>query len=687
MHRNLFLNLAILIFLLPFNVLADIQTIHHNLQMTINPGEGTLQAEDRLTLPTATSEVEFLLHAGLEVTPLTHGARIQLIEEIQSSVRVKRYKVILPKPATEVAVGYQGAIKHKMRRISQGYAGGREATAGVISEKGVFLGLSSFWYPAIDFYPISFDLDARLPEGWSTVSQGVQDEKGVWRGQSPQDEIYLVAGRYHRYTKPGNVAESQVYLSTPDEKLAERYLKATQEYLSLYQRLLGPYPYKKFALVENFWETGYGMPSFTLLGPKVIRLPFIIVTSYPHEILHNWWGNSVFVDYQTGNWSEGLTSYLADHLMKEQAGNGAQYRRDTLQSYADYVAKAEDFPLTAFRGNHGQVSQAVGYGRTLMFFHMLRQKLGDDLFVAGLRRFYRDNLFRVAGFDDIRKAFEAVSEENLEAAFKQWTGRTGAPAFAVKDIKVTQFGIRYTVSGRIEQTQDGAPFSVSIPVFTQVEEHDSLIRRSIEVSERSATFKLSFKKRPLRMRFDPRFDIFRQLDPSEIPSSFGQLFGAKKVTFVLPADATRTIRRAYEQMAEHWADADNSIEITWDADIESLPKDRAVWLLGASNSFANLFDAHIRENSIAINNELFELDNFSAALTRRHPENSDLTLGLITLHDRDAVKGMVRKLPHYSKYSYTVFDGYQLANKAKGQWPTENSALTVVLDESAEYPE
>ena len=62
------------------------------------------------------------------------------------------------------------------------------------------------------------------------------------------------------------------------------------------------------------------MPTFTLLGPQVIRFPFIINSSYPHEILHNWWGNSVFVDYDTGNWCEGLTAYMADHLIQEQRG-------------------------------------------------------------------------------------------------------------------------------------------------------------------------------------------------------------------------------------------------------------------------------------------------------------------------------------------------------------------------------
>jgi len=56
------------------------------------------------------------------------------------------------------------------------------------------------------------------------------------------------------------------FLRTPDDALANKYLEATSRYISLYDRLIGPYPYKKFALVENFWETGFGMPSFTLLG-------------------------------------------------------------------------------------------------------------------------------------------------------------------------------------------------------------------------------------------------------------------------------------------------------------------------------------------------------------------------------------------------------------------------------------
>ena len=113
----------------------------------------------------------------------------------------------------------------------------------------------------------------------------------------PQDEIYLLGGPFTRYQQMQDDIELVIYLREADAKLAQNYLQASAQYIRFYSDLIGPYPYAKFAVVENRWQTGYGMPSFTLLGSRVIRLPFILHTSLPHEIVHNWWGNGVYIDY------------------------------------------------------------------------------------------------------------------------------------------------------------------------------------------------------------------------------------------------------------------------------------------------------------------------------------------------------------------------------------------------------
>ncbi len=293
------------------------------------------------------------------------------------------------------------------------------------------------------------------------------------------------------------------FLRTPDEGLAAKYLDATTRYIAMYSDLIGPYPYKKFALVENFWETGFGMPSFTLLGPTVVRLPFIINTSYPHEILHNWWGNSVYPDYRTGNWSEGLTAYLADHLMKEQQNAGAEYRMNTLQKYADYVRGSRDFPLTQFRSRHSASSEAIGYGKALMFFHMLRQELGDEAFVRGLRDFYRKNKFHVASFDDLAASFTAVSGKDLSAGFAQWVTRTGAPQLRISRPVAAEDKAGFLLSAILEQTQQENAYRIQVPVAVTLEGQEQAFQSTVEMTGKRTELKLRLTSRPLRLRHRP----------------------------------------------------------------------------------------------------------------------------------------------------------------------------------------
>ena len=87
------------------------------------------------------------------------------------------------------------------------------------------------------------------------------------------DEIYLVGGPLHVWRDAAGSVETLVYLHDSDDALAAKYLAATAQYLEMYRQLIGPYPYRKFALVENFWETGYGMPTFTLLGQRDHPVP------------------------------------------------------------------------------------------------------------------------------------------------------------------------------------------------------------------------------------------------------------------------------------------------------------------------------------------------------------------------------------------------------------------------------
>ena len=189
----------------------------------------------------------------------------------------------------------------------------------------------------------------------------------------------------------------------------------------MYNNLLGPYPFAKFAVVENFFPTGYGFPSYTLLGKTVIRLPFIVETSLGHEVAHGWWGNGVLIDYDRGNWAEGLTSYVVDYLYKEKSSpeEARNYRLKILRDYATLVSPEEDFPLQAFVGRVSPSTRVVGYGKAAMVFHMARRLVGDDAFWNGLRRDFREKLFQKASWEDFSVALSRAGNQDLGPFFRQ----------------------------------------------------------------------------------------------------------------------------------------------------------------------------------------------------------------------------------------------------------------------------
>jgi len=670
--------------------------VYHDIKVRLNPDEHRLQAEDMMTLPEgAPSEFRIYIHKGLDPFTSTPGVQLSRKDEEEYGVPVESFTVKLPPGVHTFVLGYGGVIDHPLEPVGKEQARGFSDTPGTISDKGVFLSGSSFWYPALDGGFITFTVKVELPSGWDAVSQGgrtlhEKEETGtkvIWESPEPQEDIYLVAARFTEYTRPAGKIMAMVFLRTPDPGLAEKYLDATARYIDMYDRLIGPYPYGKFALVENFWETGFGMPSFTLLGPTVIRLPFIINSSYPHEILHNWWGNSVYPDYASGNWSEGLTAYLSDHLIKEQQGNGAEYRLSVLQKYADYVLSGRDFPLTKFRSRHSSPSEAVGYGKSLMFFHMLRRELGDEIFKEGLRDFYHSNRFRVAGFDDLEKSFEKVSGKDLDAEFDQWIEREGAPKLRISEAKVLKDENGFILRIGLDQVQRGDVYDLRVPFAVTLAGRDRAYQSVAAVNKKRSEFSVELATQPLRLDVDPEYDVFRRLDRKEIPPGVSQALGAKKFLVVLPSSPDENMAHAYRNLAVSLANSGpDEVEIKSDRDITELPSDRAVAILGWENRFLrratgplSRYDVSIGEENVRVADKVYPRRDHSFVLATRNPEVPDNAIIFVAGSSAGALPGLGRKLPHYHKYSYLVFRGNAPENVAKGRWPVVDSPMTVFL--------
>ena len=693
----------ILLFLAGFAQPASAEYITHQMEVALDPGAGGIEVTDRIQLgsPSGDEPVELLLNAALEIesahpplekVPLgefdgffgINGASI----ELNTDLELARYRLTEYPENGLLTLSYKGNMNFGLSDQKEEYTRGFRETAGIVGDEGVYLAASGFWYPYFGEELIEFELSVVQPEDWHVISQGNgtsrgEDGRAVWASGGPMDEIYLVGGPLVAYSEAAGAVEAQVFLHEADDALAEKYLKATAQYVEMYRELIGPYPYEKFALVENFWETGYGMPSFTLLGPQVIRFPFILTSSYPHEILHNWWGNSVFVDYATGNWCEGLTAYMADHLIQEQRGKGEDYRRATVQKYRNYVKESRDFPLKDFRSRHSAATEAVGYGKTLMGYHMLRLHVGDEAFRRTMARFYRDFRNKRASFRDLQATFEAETGEDLSWFFDPWVERPGAAALEIEVLDVQAADGGYRVTGSLVQGQQAEFFELEVPIALLTETGTDLA--VVRTTGKETPFSLQADSRPLAIQADPQFDVFRLLDAREIPPSIGQIFGEPEILAVLPSAESSEALAAYRELVEGGQSDSHSIEVVMDSDLDSPPEDRSFWILGRENLLANrlfatdLAGVVVADEQLGLGVEEVSWTDHSMVVIRRHPAVLDKAVGWLVVEPRAAFAGVGRKLPHYGKYSYLAFEGEEPTNVVKGQWPTSDSPLLVDL--------
>jgi hypothetical protein len=313
--------------------------------------------------------------------------------------------------------------------------------------------------------------------------------------------------------------------------------------------------------------------------------------------------------------------------------------------------------------------------------------LGDKEFVRGLQDFYKKNRFRFASFADLRAGFEGASGKDLKGEFNQWVVKTGAPMIKVSQTKTWTEGDGYSLMALIEQIQPGEAYLLRIPVAITMEGQDRAFQSVVEMGEKRKELKIRVPARPLRLDVDPEFDLFRRLDREEIPPALTRAFGAKRMLIILPSSAGNPLLQAYQRFSKSFSrSGPDEVEVRLDKEVEKLPSDRAVTILGWENRFYNKivsalsgYDVMINQKGVQIGRVKIPRENNSVVLTARHPKNKGLSLIWIATDLPDALTGLGRKLPHYHKYSYLGFEGNEPANVAKGRWPVLDSPMTVFI--------
>lgn len=659
---QLFIGLLFLVFTTAHAKDTNIHTnvIHHDLSINPDIETGKLSVDDKIIIPDQHDKpfFDFLLNKNFSVH--YQGKKLTPYRKTYPHTR---YRIRLSEGQKQITLNYSGEIP------STPQCQWTKETCSLLNKDGIFLGPGLAWYPIHNSGLQTFNLEVALPEKWRSLSQGIESSPNHWQADKPQDAIYLLAGKFHVYEKPGKTAKAMVYLLSDDEALAQRYLDATEQYLSGYSEQLGAYPYGKFATVESFWESGWGMPSFTLLGSRVLRLPFILYTSFPHEILHNWWGNGVYIDSSQGNWSEGLTAYLADHALKEQRGKGAEYRRDALQKYATFAKQDNDFPISEFRSRHNNVTQAVGYSKLLMVYHMIRKDIGDEAFFQGLQNFFSQYQFQYATMNELLATLSQVAKKDLLSEYGQWLTQTDAPTLSIKNWKKND---ENTLDLSLAQQSSQSPFKLSVPVHFYKD--DALLEtKQLKLEKAKQNYTLTLPKNTTRLAIDPEFDVLRKPSPQEIPASLHRFRDSTPKAISITQNAKN--KDMWKKLGEGLTRNNKQYHPLKDG--KTADKEHVIFQLGlAANATLKHGELQINETKYQVGDKSFARNNHSLIFIEHKAD----TAAKITIEapDEQQARTLLRKAVHYGKYSYLIFDENG-KNVAKGQWKTTNRSLQIEL--------
>jgi aminopeptidase N len=381
--------------------------------------------------------------------------------------------------------------------------------------------------------------------------------------------------------------------------------------------------------------------------------------SLAHEVLHNWWGNGITVDYTSGNWAEGLTTYMADYALARDRGEAAarSMRVKWLRDFAALPAQ-RDQPLRDFRSKQHQASQVIGYNKLAFVFHMLANEIGQPAFAQGLRGFWSKHVYGQAAWADLQAAFEQAAGRDLDWFFGQWLEKSGAPRLSLGTHSVEQVADGYRT--RIEILQPVSGYRFKLPVLLATV--DANQRHEIMISDTLTRIEFVTPAKPRYIHVDAGSDVFRRLQRDETPPILRDVtLNPSAITVIASSDT------GFVEVARKLAVGLMDVEPRFENLTALQNADQPLLLITSSKNLAQ----QMTQLGLERLPELPDMAHSAAAWTARRANGTPVLV--VTAENALELRSLLRPLPHYGGQSYVLFAAGRALNR--GLWPLGRGSL------------
>jgi aminopeptidase N len=240
-----------------------------------------------------------------------------------------------------------------------------------------------------------------------------------------RDMTLLVSDRWQSVKDTAAGATVIAYYPTDALAAGQSALFHAAAALRLYSDLYGRYPYAEFKVVAApLGQRGMEYSGLVTIGEGLFESGQVVFL-VAHETAHQWWYAQVGNDPLAMPWlDEGLAEYAAFDYYQGVYGQPAaaqlladRWRLSVETGEAGGISGAVDRPIASM---DRQTYDLLTYAKAALFFNALRERLGDDVYLAVLRAYVDAYRWQVVTPQQFFGVAESVSGDNLNPLAQTW---------------------------------------------------------------------------------------------------------------------------------------------------------------------------------------------------------------------------------------------------------------------------
>ncbi|NHA06150.1 M1 family metallopeptidase [Mucilaginibacter sp. HC2] len=371
------------------------------------------------------------------------------------------------------------------------------------------------WLPCVDVPAdkASVDFVVTAPDHYQVVSNGLK----IKEQQLPNHlklthwheavvvptKVMVIGVAAFAIDHPGDAGNIPVYTYVfPESKEAGfKSYAVAKDILPYFIKNVGPYSYEKLANVQSKTIFG-GMENASAIFyfEESVTSPGI-EELMAHEIAHQWFGDGASEKSFWHLWlSEGFATYMTNLYLENKYGTDTLKKR--MLADRKKVLEFEKKRLTpvvdsAVKNDYMQLLNANSYEKGSWVLHMLRRKLGDNLFWKGVQNYYAKYRNKNANTDDLRREMEQASGQDLKPFFNQWLRKAGHPDLNIGWHYDVDKGV---IDFAIEQKQGNL---YEFPLEYTIDG----LKQSFVIKDKINHFQISAKTAPVNIIMDPNVNL------------------------------------------------------------------------------------------------------------------------------------------------------------------------------------